>query len=67
MEMTKNLNFFLDQNPLSEYLIDASQRMILFWDLMRQRGNQDLKEAAKTAPQVLQFDYELILDSQKEK
>ena len=46
MKATKNFNPFLEQNPLSElseYLIDASQRMVLFWDAMRQRGNQYLE------------------------
>ena len=62
MKATKNFNPFLDLNPLSEYLIDASQRMVLFWDVMRQRGNQYLESVAKTTPHVLQFDYEVILD-----
>ena len=26
--------------PAIEYLVDAAQRNILFWDVMRQRGNQ---------------------------
>jgi pimeloyl-ACP methyl ester carboxylesterase len=45
-----------------DYLIDAGQRTVLFWDVMRRRGNQQLEQAAKTAPHVLKFDYELILD-----
>jgi pimeloyl-ACP methyl ester carboxylesterase len=65
MKTAKNFNLFLDQNPLSEYLIDASQRMVLFWDVMRQRGNQYLESTAQIAPNVLQFNYELILDGRK--
>ncbi len=68
MKATKNFNPFLDQNPLSElseYLIDASQRMVLFWDAMRQRGNQYLEQSAKTTPHVLEFDYEIVLDGRK--
>jgi pimeloyl-ACP methyl ester carboxylesterase len=65
MKTTENFNFFLNQNPLSEYLIDASQRMVLFWDVMRQRGNQYLEQTAKIVPQVLEFDYDLILDGRK--
>ena len=26
--------------PAMEYAIDAAQRTVLFWDVMRQRGNQ---------------------------
>jgi pimeloyl-ACP methyl ester carboxylesterase len=65
MKTTENFNLFLNQNPLSEYLIDASQRMVLFWDVMRQRGNQYLEQTAKIVPEVLEFDYELILDGRK--
>ena len=41
--------------PAIEYTIDAAQRTILFWDVMRQRGNQyhqDMAEAAPHAPQL---------------
>ena len=65
MKATKNFKLFLDQNPLSEYLIDASQRMVLFWDVMRQRGNQYLEQTAKTTPHVLEFDYKIVLDGHK--
>ena len=27
--------------PAAEYLIDAAQRSVLFWDVLRQRGNQN--------------------------
>ena len=26
--------------PFVEYMVDAAQRTVLFWDVMRQRGNQ---------------------------
>src|SRR5262249_46711457 len=26
--------------PAIEYMVDAAQRSVLFWDVMRQRGNQ---------------------------
>jgi hypothetical protein len=26
--------------PAMEYMVDAAQRSVLFWDVMRQRGNQ---------------------------
>jgi pimeloyl-ACP methyl ester carboxylesterase len=47
---------------LFDYLVDTGQRTVLFWDVMRQRGNQYLEHAAKTVPHVLQFDHELVFD-----
>lgn len=34
--------------PALEYLIDLSQRTILFWDVMRARGNGYREHEAKT-------------------
>jgi pimeloyl-ACP methyl ester carboxylesterase len=45
-----------------EYWIDACQRAILFWDVMRQRGNQYYAQKAKDVPHVLVFEGELVLD-----
>jgi len=45
-----------------DYLIDAAQRSTLFWDVMRQRGNQYQEHLAETAPHVLEFEVELIVD-----
>ena len=36
-----------------EYAIDAAQRAVLFWDVMRQRGNQFREHMAETVPHVL--------------
>jgi hypothetical protein len=47
------------------YWLDACQRGLLFWDVMRQRGNNYLESTAKTAPNVLKFDYELVVDGRK--
>ncbi len=49
-------------NPAIEYMIDAAQRTVLFWDVMRQRGNQYREHLAETAPHVLSFDAELVID-----
>ncbi len=46
----------------AEYLVDATQRTILFWDVMRQRGNQYHEHQKRTAPNVLSFAYELVMD-----
>ena len=45
-----------------EYAVDTAQRSILFWDVMRQRGNQYREHLAETAPHVLDYHAELILD-----
>jgi hypothetical protein len=48
--------------PALEYLVDAAQRSVLFWDVMRQRGNQYREQMAETAPHVLDYKAELIID-----
>jgi pimeloyl-ACP methyl ester carboxylesterase len=48
-----------------EYLVDAGQRSILFWDVMRQRGNQYREHMAEAAPHVLEFEAELIMDGRR--
>jgi pimeloyl-ACP methyl ester carboxylesterase len=48
--------------PAIDYAIDAAQRTVLFWDVMRQRGNQYREHLAQTVPHVLDYDAELILD-----
>jgi hypothetical protein len=45
-----------------EYMADAAQRTVLFWDVMRQRGNQYREHLAETAPHVLEYEAELIID-----
>ena len=45
-----------------DYAMDAAQRGILFWDVMRKRGNQYQVHAAAKAPHVLHFDAELLID-----
>jgi len=51
--------------PAIEYLIDAAQRSVLFWDVMRQRGNQYREHLAETAPHVLDYEVELLVDGRK--
>jgi pimeloyl-ACP methyl ester carboxylesterase len=48
-----------------EYLVDAGQRSILFWDVMRQRGDQYREHLAETAPHVLNYQIELIMDGRR--
>jgi hypothetical protein len=49
--------------PLGEYMTDAVQRAILFWDVLRQRSDQYYEQKAKAVPHVLSFDAELVLDA----
>jgi pimeloyl-ACP methyl ester carboxylesterase len=46
-----------------EYMVDAMQRSILFWDVMRKRSEQYYTQKAKTVPHVLRFGVELVLDA----
>ncbi|WP_404557919.1 TerB family tellurite resistance protein [Bradyrhizobium niftali] len=48
-----------------EYMVDASQRSVLFLDIMRQRGDQYREHVAQTAPHVLQYAAELIMDGRQ--
>ena len=45
-----------------EYWVDACQRTILFWDVMRQRGNTFLEHEEKGKPPLLVFDHQMVLD-----
>ncbi len=44
------------------YTQDATQRSLLFLDVLRQRGNQFFEHEAAGAPPVLIFDYEMLID-----
>ena len=46
-----------------EYSVDRWQRSILFWDVMRQRGNNYLEHLRNGQPPVLVFKYETIMDA----
>lgn len=48
---------------LSEYWVDATQRTILFCDLLRRRSAQYYANKAEGVPHVLNFDSEPILDA----
>ncbi|WP_081686978.1 DUF3141 domain-containing protein [Chitinilyticum litopenaei] len=45
-----------------DYLRDSTQRQTLFWDVLRQRGDQYLQHEAAGKPPVLHFDYEIVQD-----
>ena len=52
--------------PLAEqaaaYMVDAVQRSVLFWDVMRQRSNQYREHHAEIVPNVLDYQAELVID-----
>jgi pimeloyl-ACP methyl ester carboxylesterase len=48
-----------------DYWLDALQRQILFWDVLRKRGNQALEHYRAGKPPVLVFDYEMVLDGRQ--
>ena len=48
--------------PAVEYATDFVQRQILFWDTLRQRGNQYRDHSAKLAPHVLNYSFEVVAD-----
>jgi len=52
-------------NPVQDYLIDAWQRWVLSLDTLRERGNTYFEHSARQAPNVLQFQVELISDGRK--
>jgi pimeloyl-ACP methyl ester carboxylesterase len=47
------------------YAIDTTQRSVLFWDTMRQRGNNFVQHTQAGLPPVLHFDYETVVDGRK--
>jgi hypothetical protein len=44
-----------------EYLIDALQRSVLFLDLLRQRGNEQIEITSRPMATVLSFDHEVLM------
>jgi pimeloyl-ACP methyl ester carboxylesterase len=45
------------------YSVDFAQRSILFWDTLRQRGNNFIEHTRKGMPPVLNFEYDTIVDA----
>src|SRR5688500_7960816 len=48
-----------------DYAVDATQRTVLFWDVLRQRGNQYLDHLEEKAPHVLSFEHDLIMSGRQ--
>ncbi len=48
-----------------DYLVDAFQRGVLFWDALRRRGDNAFRRKEQGHPPVLHYDYEVLLDGRK--
>jgi pimeloyl-ACP methyl ester carboxylesterase len=46
-----------------DYMTDVVQRSVLFWDTLRQRGNQFIAHQRAGLPPLLHFDYETVVDA----
>jgi pimeloyl-ACP methyl ester carboxylesterase len=47
----------------STYWLDVTQRSILFWDTLRQRGNNWIEHEKAGKPPLLDFEWEMIADA----
>jgi pimeloyl-ACP methyl ester carboxylesterase len=47
------------------YATDWLQRCVLFWDTLRQRGNNFLEHERAGKPPLLVFDYEMVVDGRR--
>ena len=45
-----------------QYAIDFAQRSVLFWDTLRERGNNFVEHTRAGLPPVLHFEYEMVMD-----
>jgi pimeloyl-ACP methyl ester carboxylesterase len=55
-------NPFTLAQQATDYWVDAAQRSILFMDVLRQRGDERNHRAEETAPHVLSFAFEVVMD-----
>jgi pimeloyl-ACP methyl ester carboxylesterase len=46
----------------AQYGLDFAQRSVLFWDTLRQRGNNFVEHTRAGLPPVLHFEYQMVLD-----
>ncbi len=65
MSSTEVSNFWGPYRAAMDYFFDAAQRSVLYWDVMRQRGNQYREHLAEAAPHVLNYQVELIVDGRR--
>ena len=46
----------------AEYVTDSAQRSVLFWDVLRKRGNIAVEHFEQGKPPLLAFEHETVLD-----
>jgi hypothetical protein len=49
-------------NDWVEYVTDSMQRSVLFWDVLRKRGNIMIEHFEQGKPPLLAFEHEMVLD-----
>jgi hypothetical protein len=49
----------------AEYLVDAAQRSLIFWDTLRQRGNNFIEHERQGLPAVPHFAHETVMDARR--
>ncbi|MGB8434452.1 MAG: DUF3141 domain-containing protein, partial [Burkholderiales bacterium] len=49
----------------AQYAVDFAQRTVLFWDTLRQRGNNFVEHNREGLPPLLHFDYEMVVDGRR--
>ncbi|MGP9798068.1 DUF3141 domain-containing protein [Halomonas sp. 86] len=63
---SETLSSFMDPfgfgRAAADYWRDSVERSVLYWDVMRERGNQYLEHMEQTKPSVLGFKTEVLLD-----
>ena len=66
-ESTKANGAPLALDPLAfwNYSVDLAQRSILFWDTLRERGNNFVSHERAGMPPLLHFEHEMIMDGRK--
>ena len=47
-----------------DYMIDAAQRSVLFWDVMRRSGNQYREHLAENIAHVLHYEFEPVMNGE---
>ena len=60
-ETIGNFDIFLGSKAY-DYMVDRSQRTLLFWDILRKRGNTYLTHLEEGQPPILLFQHEEIID-----
>ena len=50
----------------AQYGVDFAQRSVIFWDTLRQRGNNFMEHERQGLPPLLHFDHEVVMDGRSQ-